>query len=380
MNSNRTTSILGGAGLIVLSVAVALLISEISLRAFYPQRLYYNITQWDPYVGFVLIPGIEGYALHEEFEMNIKINSHGLRDREIAYAKPEGVIRIGIFGDSFTFGEGVQDDESYPKVLERLINKDSASNRKQPEIETLNFGVGKTSTSHQLALYQKEGVKYDLDIVVVGFLSGNDFDNNLDGVFLLKEGVLVHNPAAYSSVRKIQAIVYKVPFYRWLAGHSHLVNLMRKTATIANDRLRKKINREKQGTIMASRQGNKYVGMYDITVRLFKTFEEEARKNGSQFMVANIPVKNQRPLRAYSENEDIKPYIRNDDKLLKFFREQKIHTLDLVPVFSQLPTSKYYFKNDGHMNAQGNALVAEKLLESIRPAIAVVARTSIDIQ
>ncbi len=231
---NRLINVL----LLLFSIVISLVLGEISVRIFSPQELRFNISQWDKYVGFNNIPNIEGYTERPEFKMFVKINSHGLRDREYPYQKPPNTVRIGVFGDSYTFGEGVQNDETYAKRLENMFRTNSDLKRLGINVEVLNFGIGKTGTSHQLALYQKEGKKYNLDIVILGFLSRNDFDDNWSGVFYLRNDELIHNPAAYSTVRRMQKIVYYIPFYKWASTHSHLVNLFRKIATIYDDRRR----------------------------------------------------------------------------------------------------------------------------------------------
>ena len=155
-------SFLKNAALFLVSIILTLLISEVMVRMLLPQDLRLNFSQWDEYVGFVNIPGIEGTTVHTDYRMKVQINSHGLRDREIDYKKKESnTYRIGVFGDSFTFGEGVQNNETYPKVLESLLNADKQLSVSGTRIEVLNFGIGKAGTSHQYAFYRKEGKKYD---------------------------------------------------------------------------------------------------------------------------------------------------------------------------------------------------------------------------
>lgn len=302
--------------------------------------------------------------------MHMKINSRGLRDREFAYSPPPRTLRIGVFGDSFTFGEGVQNDETYAKVLERLLNSDHTMRKTGWRIEVLNFGIGKTGTSHQLAWYQKEGRKYHLDLVILGFLSGNDFSDNWGGVFYLKGNQLIHNPTAYSSIRRIQSVVYRIPFYRWLAQHSHLVSLVRQTATKIDDAMRTKasgdLNR-RNGT------GDDINGIsddsYALTLRLIQEFQRETRKDQSRFMVVNLPARNQRPLGAYSEQSKIKPYVVKGEALLEDLDEQDVEVLNLVPVFADLPGEKYYFEHDGHMNKRGHEVVASHICEATLPDV-----------
>ena len=142
--------------LIAVSLCFALLLGEVVARIFFPQDLRFNVTQWDEYTGFWHIPNIEGITKHRDYLMKVKINSKGLRAREYEYVKSANTIRIAVFGDSFTFGEGVQNDETYPAQLEKLFKANRSINSQGRKVEVINFGVGKTGTSHQYALYKKE--------------------------------------------------------------------------------------------------------------------------------------------------------------------------------------------------------------------------------
>ncbi|MFQ5893549.1 MAG: hypothetical protein ACE5H5_04470, partial [Nitrospinota bacterium] len=120
-----------------LSVALTLLVLEGALRLWYPKeawpvlRLYYRAA---PEIGYELIPGVAGTG---SFGEAIVINSHGLRDVERPWAKPPGVTRILVLGDSFTFGMKVEAAASYPKALEALLNRSGDGRR----YDVINAGV-----------------------------------------------------------------------------------------------------------------------------------------------------------------------------------------------------------------------------------------------
>jgi len=354
--------------LLIGSLVLSLILGEIFLRLFFPQRLYYNISQWDPYVGFTLIPNIEGYSKTDEYVMHMKINSRGLRDREFEFNKPKKTFRIGVFGDSFTFGEGVQNDEAYPKILEYRLNNDEGITSLGVNIQVLNFGIGKTGTSHQLAWYQKEGKKYELDMVLVGFLSGNDFVNNQGGVFYLKDDQLIHNPKAYSSVRKLQKIAYRLPFYSWLANHSHLANLFRKAATIYDDRRRQRRSEPNRREDIDGEQMTSLANV-QLTIKIIEKLQEETSTNKSDFLIVHLHCKRQKVLSDYSQTEKIPTYVSQWESLHQYLREKNIKTLDLVSVFSSLSESQYYFVKDGHMRKSGHHVAAEHIHEFILPAV-----------
>lgn len=339
------------------SLAASILLAEGVVRAFYPQKLFFSVSQWDPYVGFSNTPGLDGYSRTSEFVMHISINSRGLRDREIDYAKPRQIFRIGLFGDSFTFGEGVQNHESYPKILEALLNGSRSSQSQANGIEVINFGIGKTGTSHQLAFYQKEGMKYQLDLVIVGFFAGNDFSDNWSGVFYLKGDSLVHRAGTYSRTRKLQRFLYAIPGYKWAATHSHVVNLFRKAATVLDDRARMTAAASLNEPLVADTSLQKV----HLTVRLLEEFSRQARLHGSDFLLLKLPTRGERPRSSYSATDSVPPHVEQCERLLATLRQKQIPTLDLTPVFATLPESTHFFVDDGHMTKLGYEVVARRL-------------------
>lgn len=369
-SKNKWRKRLGNIGLLAFSILFAVLLMEMAVRIFYPQKLSFNVSQWDEYVGFTNIPNIEGYSEHPDYKMFVKINSHGLRDREFEYEKPANTIRIGMFGDSFTFGEGVQNNETYSKVLEQLFQGNPEIKQSGINIEVLNFGVGKSGTSQQLALYEKEGVKYDLDIVMVGFLAVNDFSDNWSGVFYLQNDTLVHNATAYSSIRKIQGILNHVPFYKWFSTHSHLVNIIKKSATIYDDRMRgqKTINLSGDSKLLdISAIDHKQI---ELTTRLFERFYSEVKKNGSSFFVVNFPFKYHKVI--LNPEEENPSYLAMCDTLQENIKAEGIELLDLLPVYIKVPTAPYYFEHDGHMTAKGHQLLARSIYDYKLPEILIL--------
>jgi lysophospholipase L1-like esterase len=353
--------------IVFIAVLISLIALELYFRIFNPQKLCLNVSQWDRHVGFTNIPNIVAKSITKDYKMTVKINSHGLRDREISYEKPPNTIRIGVFGDSFTFGEGVQNDETYPKILETLLKNEKINGKYN--IEVLNFGIGKTGISHQFAFYQKEGEKYNLDIVLVGLLS--DFARNIAGVFVLKDGELIHNPTAYSTIRKIQKIVYWLPFYSWLAENSHLVNFIRQVATKIDDKIR--VSKGRELNIPDKNKMNITQKEIQITIKLIEEFYNEVKNANALFYLINLPIKGQKDLWDYSGDKDIPTFIIEDKAVLDFMGEKCIPYIDLVPYFTSIDQSLYYFISDGHMNAKGHELIAN----IIKPDIIALIRKMI---
>jgi hypothetical protein len=75
------------------------------------------------------------------------INRWGMRDRDRSLAKPSGAIRIALVGSSLVMGYGVNDEQTFARLLEDRLNA-AASPSGRP-FEVLNFGVGRYSPLHR---------------------------------------------------------------------------------------------------------------------------------------------------------------------------------------------------------------------------------------
>lgn len=81
---------------------------------------------------------------------NIRTNSAGYREREFDRPKPPGVYRIAFLGDSFTFGQGIREEERLSNLLERELRKRSS------RIEVLNFGCSGHNTVDEVKVLKTD--------------------------------------------------------------------------------------------------------------------------------------------------------------------------------------------------------------------------------
>src|SRR5574341_214630 len=129
--------------------------------------IYYTFDAHDSTKGWVPKPNLRDVQAFKNKTLNT--NSRGLRGKtEYSYDKHSKKVRILILGDSFTFGVGVSDNETYSYYLEEML----------PNVEVINMGVHGYGHDQMLILFKEEGVKYMPDIVILGFLT-MDMSRNL---------------------------------------------------------------------------------------------------------------------------------------------------------------------------------------------------------
>jgi len=121
-------------------------------------------------LGWILRPGYDDYP--EVFKEvgkleHFSINSQGLRDKEYPFKKGEDVVRIFCCGDSIAMGSGKNNDEAYPKALERYLGKKFENSNYKYEV--INGGIGDYNAAQEYGLLKEIGLKYSPDIVIVGY-------------------------------------------------------------------------------------------------------------------------------------------------------------------------------------------------------------------
>jgi hypothetical protein len=158
-------------------------------------KLYKELAQY--HLGSRENPG-EQSVLRENLQIVIKnfptsTNNFGLREHSNRFLpKPENVLRIAIFGDSVTFGQGVLDNETLPYQIEKLLNDHFVE---QCKVEVFNFGVSGFNSLQELIYFSKFGMKFSPDIVLFQWLI-NDYETNgykLSDLDVIKQGQLLES-------------------------------------------------------------------------------------------------------------------------------------------------------------------------------------------
>jgi lysophospholipase L1-like esterase len=119
-------------------------------------------TRYDPELGWVNIPGLHLPDFYGP-SRSLTINRQGFRGtRNVAMTVPSSKLRIVCSGDSFTFGFGVGDEDTWCARLEA----------RAPRFESVNMGQGGYGVGQAYLWYARDGV-FEHDVHVFAFIGGD---------------------------------------------------------------------------------------------------------------------------------------------------------------------------------------------------------------
>lgn len=155
------------------SILVSVLFAELTLRV--AGITYPSLYTSDKNLGAALRPNATG-LWRTEGRAYVQINSDGLRDVEHTLAKPVNTLRIAVLGDSFAEAFQIKPKDAFWSVLKDELQ--SCPAMKGRNIEVINFGVSGYGTAQELIMLRTRVWKYDPDLILLAFLTGNDFRDN----------------------------------------------------------------------------------------------------------------------------------------------------------------------------------------------------------
>lgn len=164
-------------GAVLLSLGLSLAAGEWALRVLRrhveaSDCLDDGLVAYDERLGWVLAPDWQGRHRHYDFDAAYSTNGYGFRG-PFPEAQ-EGTTSAGLYvvlGDSFTFGLGVNDEETFVSRL----NQGAQGDRRY-----LNLGVVGFSTDQECLLLEERAIMFRPGVVVVVVYLANDLlDNTL---------------------------------------------------------------------------------------------------------------------------------------------------------------------------------------------------------
>lgn len=349
--------------LLLVTILLCSLSLEIFIRVWDPPIAtpgMYQIHRPSPVFGWELVPGASGFGRAGTY---IHINRDGFRDVDYPLKKKATVFRIMVIGDSFTFGQGVNLEDTYSKHLERRINDIGKTS------EVISCGVIGYGMWQYLETLKRKVIPYKPDLVILGLF--------IDDI-----------TTSVSPYKHLQNWPGTNPFAKDASGmmsRSYLWNFLKNWITLVETKYRylrghkylKGIEKRKEATGPAHPESNWYQIMYgklpkniysDFAETLY-TFIRICETVNTQVIVVLIP--------------DAAQLHEPDRQKVNLFVAQickdiGVPFVDVIKRFEKEedPRTLYLFPLDAHTSPKGHRLIADSIFEQIKELKLLTTRVS----
>lgn len=367
--------------LVFFALMISLVMAELLVRKIKPQITYSEANRLvnkcyanDPLLPFSLMKNAKCNLINPfgDFNTFATINSLGYRGKNFSLNKEQGVKRILALGDSFVFGFGVSDEETFPYQLEEILEK-----KLNKKVEVINAGYADAFSPDSYYVYLKNrGLKLKPDLIIMEFFVWNDIGDFTETVWeeVDEKGL----PSKISSCcrvadqgilrNKITEIKYRYPWLR----ESHLflafMGVLKSRLGLPKEPKNAVPKRDfYQGCVLHPGCIDNFKSEEEKTYTVIKGIKELTKTNKIPLIVILVPVDIQLYPEAWEKyGHTWLPEGENRDFIQKrlgnFLKQENIPYLDLYPTFDQQRGKGYpYFSHDGHFNSLGHQIAAEAI-------------------
>jgi lysophospholipase L1-like esterase len=317
----------------------------------------------DPDAGYRLQSDYRNYVRVPEYRVDIRTDSEGYRVPVESSPEDPSASRILVVGDSFTFGVGVDAEDTFPQVLETRLAGVAPGGW-----EVRNGGVGGYGPLRTERLLRARQAAWDPDVLVHALYVGNDLLDVRPSSFLEEPRIEKGRMVAGGEARHVRARLY-------LRTHSHLYAFLR-------ERLYGLYRR----TPLAERSQPldpmglaEWVGpirevTWPAAARSIEEIATWARLRGTRYAVMVIPARYQvddeswaRYRKGWGLADDAFDRDHAQREVVELLQRLDVPYLDLLEPMRQATSegSRLYYEADRHWNAAGHALTARLLHEEL---------------
>jgi hypothetical protein len=367
-------SLMKNLGLAGVSIILGLLIAEFVVRIAAPQRPDSVRPLYAPDDTLVFRLRKNVALIYSQFEYVVaeSTNSIGLRDREVG-PKRSGTHRVLGLGDSDSYANGVNLDETYWKQLEKCLNGSPGQSA-----DVVNCAVPAYSLLQEVRFLKKYGIALRPDAVIVGFYCGNDFTDSYelfdsDGrprVQVSADGFLVSQKPADKVYRGTGIRGKLLPIRTFLATRSQLYIFLRNRLSefLARIGLR---SVPPPPDFCANEFSETTQKGWELDQRLFLELKDFVREHNIRLIVVILPESYQvyqDTWNRYINTFKIDPKLYDLEKpqklLAEFFTKNGIEFVDVLSAMrSAANDTRVIYRIDAHMTPAGHRVVARMLCE-----------------
>lgn len=280
-------------------------------------------------------------------DVEVRINSLGFRGGEVAVPKPSGTQRVVVLGDSITAGDYLNEDDVYMRVAERRARELLPGK----SIEFINTGIGNIGTEEEVNILEDSGLSLQPDVVVVGYyLNDTRPPWGFAGEIGDRGWLRRHSLLAETIYRNLKEYKWKEEQgerrFGWIAAKEKLP-----WATDHEKFLELAHAAEFDWGAAWEKEAE------EINRRQFMRLSALAAQHHFKVLLIVFPVSFQ----VYAQFLEDSP----QRQLALLAKEFDFQFLDLLPLFRDHNSEAALFFDQCHPTERGNALVGEKLAETL---------------
>lgn len=331
-------------------VLYAILFAELFLRLLAPQAFIPRHVTASEMGIRVNLPDTSYVHVTPEVTAEIRINAQGMRaDRVFAKNKPEGTVRIALFGDSYFMGY----EAALPDTIAGRLEAGLAARGCRAEV--LNFAVSGYGTAEMLRMLEGRGLDFNPDIVLFQWHHTDIDDNIRSGLYRAGPEGLSPTGKDYLPAVGARESLARNSVYRFISGHSHLFIIAREKGAIV---IKKLLVKARTGLDRFRTPVLDQPPMTDgalLSAALLAVAETQSRKSGADFYVVDIPSRHSRT--EFSSSFRLLPE-----------SPRPANYISPLAAFEEAADRRvliYREKGHNHLTPLGNGLVSETVIETL---------------
>jgi len=348
MKSKAATALALGLGSLLASG-----LGEAVLRVLAPQATGPVWFAQDPVLGDLPVPSEHGErSLPGIYRFSFTHDSQGRRVVPAAAGVAWGRTVL-VLGDSFTYGLGVDDDETFCNRLQESLG---------PAVRVVNAGNPAKGTDYALRFFLARGKDLRPDRVLLAFTK-NDFGDNARGTYFSSTPGGALEPRPLRDTRSARRrLLEHVPGVGALLSRSHLVNFLRQAAILLS------VDRSRPGQpVFGPRDDGppapRWVdpGRQELTRRYLAALRDAVEAGGASFAVAYLP--DARDCWLARKGRPLSP---DEAAFREIAAGLGLRSFSLTPALaaSPEPLERLYF-GEGHWTAAAHGLAARVMQEEV---------------
>jgi hypothetical protein len=348
------------------------------------QKAYYALFYNDPYLGVAYKPNLNvtlrGHPDYTYHMRTVTLGYEGIGFRDDGIHGPVYAVAVG---DSFTAGEGVEEEETWVERLQERVGQD-----------VINLGVSRYASTQNERMLIRYGLPLRPRLVLWGF-----FPNDFYGEWIIRRWLASGEPdidvwwaenmenapspnpdQAVPAQKKAAPAEFGSGLRGFLHHHSISYELLKFGLRLGDYRRQGEVgpdgsllyNDARLHLAFRPDAWERWLNQDETTIRQtqepIRAARQEAEAQGAAFVLLLFPCKEAvywdllKPRLSDPNRLDLERPMR---LMLDFCTAERLRCLDLTPAFRQRAAQgeQLYFRLDGHWNAAGHALAADIIYE-----------------